>query len=261
MEINKIYCEDNLTGLKKLPDGCIDMVMTSPPYDNLRTYKGFSWDFESLAKELYRVLKDGGVIVWVVADATIDGSETGTSFRQALYFKDIGFNLHDTMIWDKECFPQCGSLHRYGSFFEYMFVFSKGYPKTANIIRDVPNKLAGQKIGGGTRAADGRMMKKSRLGETIDEWGRRGNVWRIPPSNNVNERTGHPAQYPEALCEDHIKTWSNPGDLILDPFMGGGTTAVACLHLDRNYIGYEISEEYVRLAEDRIDRNKCHLWQ
>ena len=261
MEINVIYNKDNLTGIKELPDGCIDMVMTSPPYDNLRTYKGFSWDFENLAKELYRVLKDGGIIAWVVADATINGSETGTSFRQALFFKDIGFNLHDTMIWDKSYSQNIGAQNRYRNTFEYIFIFSKGTPKTANLIKDVKNKWAGVVIHGTTRQIDGSTTPVNTAGQIISEYGVRSNVWRIGACNSATERTGHPAQYPEKLCEDLIKTWSNPDDLILDPFMGSGTTAVACLHLDRNYIGYEISEEYIRLAEDRIDRNKCHLWQ
>ena len=132
--MNKIIQGDCLEVMKSIPDKSIDMVLTSPPYDNLRDYKGYTFNFEGIAQEIYRVLKDGGVCVWIVGDATIKGSETGTSFRQALYFKEIGFNLHDTMIWyktnpmpyiKKNCYTPC---------FEYMFVFSKGKPNTFNPI-------------------------------------------------------------------------------------------------------------------------------
>ena len=101
MKLNTIFNEDCLNTMRAMPDGVIDLVITSPPYDDLRNYKGYSFDFESIAKELFRVVKEGGVVVWVVGDATVDGSETGTSFRQALFFKEVGFNLHDTMIYMK----------------------------------------------------------------------------------------------------------------------------------------------------------------
>jgi DNA modification methylase len=131
--VNKIICGDCLEVMKKIPDGSVDLVLTSPPYDNLRTYNGYNFDFEGIAKELHRVTKDGGVIVWVVGDATIKGSETGTSFKQALYFKEIGFNLHDTMIYHKNNYPPL-THNRYEQCFEYMFVFSKRYLKSFNPI-------------------------------------------------------------------------------------------------------------------------------
>ena len=135
MEINKIYCADNVIFMKEnIPSNFIDLTVTSPPYDNLRAYNGYSWDFESVAQELYRITKDGGVVVWVVGDATIKGSETGTSFKQALYFKEIGFKLHDTMIYQSDKPPL--THNRYEQKFEYMFVFSKGRPKTFNPIME-----------------------------------------------------------------------------------------------------------------------------
>ena len=158
LEINKIYCGDNLELIKQLDDNCIDLTVTSPPYDNLRTYNGYSWDFQGLAHELYRVTKDGGVVVWVVGDATINGSETGTSFKQALYFKDIGFNLHDTMIYSKKGFPFPAS-NRYHQAFEYMFVFSKGKIKTFNPIKDLRIKWKGQSVHGARRRPDGSFEK------------------------------------------------------------------------------------------------------
>ena len=147
MEINKIYNENCLDTMARIPDGFIDLTVTSPPYDNLRTYNGYSFDFEAVAKELYRVTKQGGVVVWVVGDATIKGSETGTSFKQALYFKEIGFNLHDTMLFEKNspAYPARASGNRYTQIFEYMFIFSKGCPTNVRLICDKPNKWAGHK--------------------------------------------------------------------------------------------------------------------
>ena len=256
MELNYISCCDNLVGLRGLSDACIDLTVTSPPYDNLRNYHGFTWDAEGLIAELYRVTKPGGVVVWVVADATIKGSETGTSFKQALWFKECGFNLHDTMIWRKPLCGGIGSPNRYESVFEYMFVFSKGKPKSANIIKDKPNKYAGNIQRGSIRQPDGSTLKTTGYGKRkIAEFGRRHNVWdMVPELSNLNRC--HPAQFPELLAHDHIISWSNPGDVVLDPFMGSGTTALACIHTGRHYIGFEISEEYCRIAQPRIDRAK-----
>lgn len=251
MRKNYIECGDCLELLKMLPDGCIDLTVTSPPYDNLRTYNGFSWDFEATARELYRVTKPGGIVVWIVSDATIKGSESGTSFRQALFFKDIGFNLHDTMIWHK--ISPFQHKNRYIPSFEYMFVFSKGKPQTVNLIRDRKNKWAGTKVHGTERQTDGLIRHKSirqRRG-IIQEFGARYNIWDIPAERH--NKTEHPAVFPVRLAMDHIRTWSNEGDTILDPFIGSGTTALAALKLGRNYIGFDISEEYCEIARNRLD--------
>lgn len=257
LRVNYIECCDNVQGLKSLPDGCIDLTVTSPPYDNLRTYKGFSWDAEGLIAELYRVTKSGGVVVWIVADATVKGSETGTSFRQALAFKDAGFNLHDTMIWRKPHSGGIGSLNRYENVFEYMFVLSKGTPRHVNIIRDKPNKRYGEMQHGSSRQKDGSVRKTTGYGKRrVAEFGRRHNVWDITPCKAPSERR-HPAPFPERLVADHIISWSNPGDIVMDPFMGSGTTALACLHTGRCYIGFEISEDYCEIAEKRIAEAKA----
>ena len=253
MEVNKIYNENCLETMAKMPDCFVDLTVTSPPYDNLRTYNGYSFDFEAVAKELYRVTKQGGVVVWVVGDATIKGSETGTSFRQALFFKEIGFNLHDTMIYEK-----CGvmpSKTRYCQMFEYMFVFSKGKPKTTNIIKDRKNNWGNTKTGNiGQRQKDG-SVKKNGI-KTISEFGSRFNIWRIMNEggfmNKDVETKLHPAPFPEQLANDHIKSWSNEGDLVYDPFMGSGTTAKMAVLNKRNWIGSEISEEYCKIIERRI---------
>lgn len=254
MKLNYIKNCDNLVGLRGLPGDCIDLTVTSPPYDNLRTYKGFSWDVGGLIAEIYRVTKPGGVVVWVVNDATVNGSETGSSFRQALAFMAAGFNLHDTMIWEKPTFTATGSLAvRYAPVFEYMFVFSKGRPKTFNPIKDKPNIYGGKKHGGTVRQADGSMKPKSGAGgKIVADFGQRHNVWRIDTCKAKKDRNGHPAPFPEILAHDHIISWSNPGDVVLDPFMGSGTTAAACIKTGRKYVGFEISAEYCAIAEERI---------
>ena len=253
MRLNYIDCCDNIQGLKTLPDNSIDLTVTSPPYDNLRTYNGFSWNCDALIGELYRVTKHGGVVVWIVSDATVSGSETGTSFRQALAFKDAGFNLHDTMIWKKTAAPFPDKM-RYYSNFEYMFVLSKGRPRVINLIEDRRNKHAGTPVHGTERCPNGRTVPASALrnetGRLIKEYGVRFNVWETVEEKQ--NKTGHPAVFPVRLAADHIVSWSNPGDVVLDPFMGSGTTAVACLNTGRNYIGFEISEEYCEIARKRI---------
>lgn len=250
MEVNRIYNENCLDTMSRMPDSFIDLTVTSPPYDNLRTYNGYSFDFESVAKELFRVTKQGGVVVWVVGDATIKGSETGTSFRQALFFKECGFNLHDTMIWRK---PDAKPLthNRYEQSFEYMFVLSKGTAKTFNGIKDKPNKWRGTNEHGTWRDANGTMQRKSgHNSKVISDFGLRHNTWDLltVKSNKLN----HPAPFPEQLASDHIISWSNAGDLVYDPFMGSGTTAKMAMLNNRNYIGSELSNEYCDIAEQRI---------
>ena len=248
-EAGKIYCGDCLEVMREIPDKSIDMVLTSPPYDNLRDYKGYTFDFEGIAKELFRVTKQGGVVVWVVGDATIKGSETGTSFKQALYFKEIGFNLHDTMIWEKDTFTAVGSLvNRYAPVFEYMFILSKCYPKTFNPIKDRKTIHGGKKVNGTVRNKDGSMKPFSKE-VTINEYGQRFNIWEQSPQR---QKGGHPATFPEQLAVDHIISWSNEGDLVLDPMCGSGTTCKMAKILKRNFIDIEISPEYCKIAEQRL---------
>lgn len=251
---HEMHLGDCAEVMKTFEPNSIDLTVTSPPYDNLRTYNGYSFDFESVAQELYRITKDGGVVVWVVADATIDGSETGTSFKQALYFKEIGFRLHDTMIWTKGGFCAVGALKtRYAPIFDYMFVLSKGAPKSFNPIKDRPNKHAGKKLAGTKRQADGSTKPLSGAGEKVyADFGQRFNVWEIYPHRQRGHNT-HPAPFPEELARDHIISWSNEGDVVFDPFTGSGTTAVAALSLGRKFVGCEISEQYKDMAQKRIE--------
>ena len=251
MKLNTIYCENCLDTMARMPDNFIDLTVTSPPYDNLRNYNGYEFDFESIAKELFRVTKKGGVVVWVVGDATINGSETGTSFKQALYFKEIGFNLHDTMIYAKINYIPL-THNRYEQEFEYMFILSKGKPKTVNHI--YINSIGGGEINNLNKAQKVKESSmRQRLGKSIiSEKKIRPNIWYYSVGYS-NDFYKHPAAFPEELAMDHIKSWSNENDLIYEPFTGSGTTLKMTHLLKRNWIGSEISQEYVDLANKRLD--------
>jgi site-specific DNA-methyltransferase (adenine-specific) len=256
---NALFEGDCLELMKDIPNGSVDLTVTSPPYDNLRSYNGNNaqWGehvWKSVLADLYRVTKEGGVVVWVVGDATIKGSETGTSFKQALYAMDCGFNLHDTMIWNKGNFTAVGALKtRYAQVFEYMLIFTKGKIATFNPIKDRKNKHFGDKYHQTVRQADGTTKDGHGKGEKqIAEFGQRHNNWLLFPEKSNSKRC-HPAQFPEQLAHDHIISWSNEGDTILDPFMGSGTTGVACKNLNRNFIGIEMDENYFQIATKRIN--------
>lgn len=269
MELNKIYIENCLNTMKRMDSDFIDLVVTSPPYDDLRKYNGYSFPFEDIAKELYRVTKPGGVVVWVVGDAIDNnGSESLTSFKQALFFKEqCGFNMHDTMIYQKAGmrFPE---KRRYNQIFEYMFVFSKGKPKSVNLIHDRKNRWAGFTNWGSnsTRDSEGNLVKererkdgtkvKIKDCKRYRQYGSRLNIWIYQNGfgfgTTDKDTYKHPAMFPEQLAEDHIISWSNVGDLVYDPFMGSGTTAKMAILLNRNYIGSEISQEYADEATKRL---------
>ena len=248
---------DCLELMKDIPDGSIDMTMTSPPYDNLRTYNdSLEWGehiWKPIIEELYRVTKEGGVVVWIVGDATVKGSESLTSFKQALFFKEIGFNT-ETMIWEKTGNGCLGSNKYYGQNFEYMFIFSKGMPKTTNLICDRENKVksGNVKVNGGL---DKTGKGKDRIVER-KPFGKRNNIWRFDTQKNSD----HPAPFPEQLAKDHIISWSNEGDVILDPFAGSGTTGIACLNTNRNYILMEKEEKYFEIIKKRIAEAKHNLF-
>lgn len=257
MKINCIHNENCLDTMAQMSDNFVDLTVTSPPYDNLRNYNGYSFDFETIAKELYRVTKEGGVVVWIVGDATVKGSETGTSFKQALYFKEIGFNLHDTMIYMKDNPPPVGGDKRYYQAFEYCFVLSKGTPKTFNpIVEERRNKWNDK------RTVRTRPVTRNKAGIFVEKevkiegLVRLQNVWSyVVSGGSVSEEMfahEHPAIFPESLCRDHIISWSNEGDLVYDPFMGSGTTAKMSILNGRQYLGSEISQEYCDIAQRRL---------
>lgn len=255
--MNYLYtgdCNDVMDS--EIADESIDLVITSPPYDNIRDYKGYCFDFERTSLDLYRVLKKGGVVVWVVGDQVKNGSESGTSFRQALRFKEIGFSLYDTMIFGKlNYLPK--THRRYEQEFEYMFVLVKGNkPKVFNPIM-VPSIYKGDKRRGYVQhGTDGIRSYINSPGE-VNDYKIKGNVWYYATGRNNSSLDlisfEHPATFPEKLAEDHIYSWSNAGDTVLDPFMGSGTTGKMCTIWDRNFIGIEISEEYSRIAKKRIE--------
>lgn len=245
-----------------LEGGSIDCTVTSPPYDNLREYNGaLVWNEEiwkGIIQELYRVTKPGGTVVWVVGDATVKGSETGTSFKQALWAKECGFNLHDTMIWEKNSssFPAKTTDSRYSQIFEYMFVWTKGAPKTANLIVDKPNVEAGKNYG--YRKAWGKDY-------IVPDFSVRNNIFKFTTS--LASSKIHPAMFPEQLVNDHLLTWTNEGDTVLDPFMGSGTTGIVAYRLKRNFIGIEVDETYFTTANHRIqdetkqEMQSVRLWE
>lgn len=265
MDSNRIYCLDCVEGLKELTNQ-VDLIVTSPPYDDLRTYDGHSaWNFGKfthIAHGMAESLKEGGVIVWVVGDAVVDRSETGSSFRQALYFKDeCGLNLHDTMIYQKRGspYPSGSKSKRYTQIFEYMFVFSKGPPKTVNLIMDKSNKYAGGvRKTRNHRQRDGTLLKVEAKDPGILEHGCRYNIWQYCIGGGIGQRDRdaykHPATFPELLARDHIVSWSNPDDLVVDPFAGSGTTCRMAKILGRRYIGLEINPEYAELANRLTDK-------
>ena len=266
IDINTLYNENCLITMSNIPDNTIDLTLTSPPYDDLRTYNkhlsgnktefnGYSFPFEQIARELFRITKKGGVVVWVVGDATNKGSETGTSFRQALYFKECGFDLYDTMIYQKTGTP-VPQKNRYNQTFEYMFVFSKGKPKTFNPIMKKNTTAGAVRHSRRFRTADGE-MKPGFNGKPINEYGIENNIWLI--KNGMNKSTKdlvafeHPAIFPEELALKHVISWTKKGDLVYDPFMGSGTTAKASIQLERNWIGSELDDGYCDICNRRLE--------
>ena len=249
--INTVITGDCLEVMKDIPDNSIDLVVTSPPYDNLRAYKGYVFDFSNIAKELYRVTKQGGVLVWVVGDATVDGSETGTSFRQALYFKQMGFNLHDTMIF-KKANPIPLTHNRYEQAFEYMFVFSKDRPKTFNPICDrtlTSGRYTHRRNTGRVKEASTGNREETTV---TKETKYKINIWEYVLGSVAGETGHHPAPFSEKLAEDHIVSWSNPNDIVMDIFSGSGTTCKMARKNERRYIGIDVSEEYNQIAKERL---------
>lgn len=257
LPINTIICGDNCEVMRKMPSESIDLVVTSPPYDDLRTYGGHSWDFYGVAWNLKRLLKPGGVIVWVVGDGVVDGGETGTSMRQALHFQQIGLRIHDTMIYEKHSF-RFPDETRYYQVWEYMFVLSKDKPQKYNPIEDRKVRLAGVNVHGTSIDREGNRIPGNRGGRVYKDSGVRHNVWKFAGGKGGttadNYAFAHPAMFPEALARDHILSWSNEGDIVLDPFSGSGTTAKMAKHNGRRWIGIEVNSEYVDIANKRLEQ-------
>ena len=260
--INKIHNADCLEFMKQLPDKSIDLVLTSPPYDNLRDYKGYTFNFEGIAKEIYRILKDGGVCVWVVKDSVVKGNRSLTSFRQAIYFQELGLNVYDTIIWSKNS-SSLPHINRYFDTFEYMFVFSKGLPKSINLLKDRKNKYAKQYNFGNrsVREKNGTLTNKGKT--IIADYSYRFNIWEYSVGFNKTSADKnvfkHPATFPEKLAEDHILSWSNENDIIFDPMAGSGTTLKMAIKNNRRFIGCEISEEYCEIIKQRLENYNKQL--
>lgn len=265
--LDSVICGDNCEVMRQWPGECIDLVVTSPPYDDLRTYGGHEWDFDSLAAELLRTLKPGGVCVWVVNDK-IDGGKTLSSMRQAIRFQEIGFQMWDVMIWDKPWCQYGDTSSRYAGTWEYMLIASKGKPKTINLLKDRENISAGSvrvsRFDRRVTADNGGTVKRENPHKTGD-LGVRKSIWtyHVGSGQARTEQGGkvlHPAIFPEALPKDHIQSWSNPGDIVLDPFAGSGTTLKAAKELNRRYVGIEVNPEYVKICEERTMQEVLPLY-
>ncbi len=263
----KLYNDDCLEVMDKLiEEGVkVDLTVTSPPYDDLRDYeKSLVWNFDvfkKVAQRLYDITKEGGVVVWVVGDKTINGSETGNSFKQALYFKELGFNLWDTMIYQKNGgLKPNPNIPRYAPYFEYMFILSKGKPKSFNGI-EVECKSKGEKINSTKtqRQKNGKLKQITMTNNKVKETKRKGNIWSYDVGFNKTSidkiAFQHPAIFPEKLAQDHILSWSNEYDTVLDCFMGSGTTGKMALLNNRKFIGIEKVKSYFEIAKDRIENS------
>lgn len=250
-EVNKIYNIDCLLGMKDLPSECVDLVVTSPPYDDLRNYNGYLFDFENIAKELYRVIKKGGVVVWVVGDKIKNGDRTLTSFKQSIYFQEIGFNVHDVMIYQKKNTPFMRS-NAYTNCYEFMFVFSKEKVKTFNPLKTKTARHGIEKLVS-NKKADG--INKKVVG-VLKEEKTLTNIWSyaVGLGGSTNDKIAfqHTAIFPEKLAHDHILSWTNEGDLVFDPMCGSGTTCKMAKINKRNYLGMEISKDYTELSLKRL---------
>ena len=253
----KLIHGDCIEEMAKMDAGSVDLTVTSPPYDNLRTYEGsLQWNediWKQVLEGLYRVTKEGGVVVWVVGDATIKGSETGTSFKQALYAMECGFRLHDTMIYTADKPPL--THNRYEQKFEYMFIFSKGRPSSFDPIKE-PCKHAKSTRSGTTMRQDGDKLSSRSESGSVKASKIKGNVWFFGVGKNKSTKDKiahqHSAIFPEQLAHDHIISWSNEGDTVFDPFLGSGTTGKMAKQLNRNFMGIEKVEKYYDIARERI---------
>ena len=264
--LDSVICGDNAAVMATFPDACIDLVVTSPPYDNLRKYGGHSWDFPAVARELTRILKPGGVIVWVVGDATVDGGETLTSMKQAIHFREVcGLNVYDTMIYEKAGAGATGNNSAYLGCYEFMFVLSKGRPASVNLLYDRPNAEWDKtgKYATKPRRRDHNGKPSDRQRKPSEPMGRRYNIWRYSGAEVRWAKTkgafDHPAMFPDSLARDHILTWSNPGDVVLDPFAGSGTTLKMAKEHGRRYIGIEVNPDYVAICEKRVAQQVLDL--
>ena len=249
---NSIVLGDCVEGMRSLPPDLVPCTVASPPYGALRHYHGnHQFDFEAAAAELWRITRPGGVVCWVVREEVVDGSESGEASEQRLFFRDLGFRLHQTIVMERYG-SRARSPGRYGESLEYAFILAKGKPATVRLLRDRRNKTAGKLVTATHRYPDGSYRVQR---YEVDEWGYRKAVWYFAQGMHVATDPVarlHQAPMPEAMAEDLILSYSREGDLIFDPFAGVATTAKMALLNHRNYFGYEINAIYHARGEERL---------
>lgn len=252
--INEVICGDAVDVMHQLPENYVDLVVTSPPYDELRSYRGYHFDFENIARGLYRTTKQGGIVVWVVGDKIKNGDRSLTSFKQALFFQEIGFNVHDIMIYKKKNTPFMRT-NAYTNCFEFMFIFSKGKIEKFHPIKDRTVRQGYEMVpyNKGPEAVNQKTLRELKPEKT------RINIWEyaVGLHGTTSDKIAfeHPAVFPERLAEDHILSWTDEGDVVFDPMCGSGTTCKMAKKHNRIYIGCDISKDYVTLARQRLENS------
>ncbi len=257
IKTNEIYNCDCIELMKSMDENYVDLTITSPPYDDLRNYKGYHFEFGEVAKSLYRITKKGGIVVWVIGDKIIKGNRTLTSFKHAIFFQECGFNVHDIMIYRKKNTPFMRS-NAYTNCYEFMFIFSKDKPNTFNPLTEKTVRQGLEMVvhNKGADAVNKKVLKELKPNKT------KTNIWDyavgLGGSTIDKEAFKHPAIFPEKLAEDHILSWSNEGDIVFDPMCGSGTTLKMAKKLKRLFIGCDISSEYVDISKKRLEKYKSH---
>lgn len=261
-ELNEIYCIDCVEGMKKIPDNSVDIVVTSPPYDGIRDYNGFNFDLHETGRGLIRILKEGGIVAMVIQDQTKNFGKTLTSFKTIIDWCDnIGFKLFECVIYRKHGSEGAWWTNRFRVDHEYMPIFLKGekpqYFNKENL--KVPSIHGGKVMtGSGSRRTDGKT--NARVTRPINTMKCRGTIWNYLMAGDKDPiKRQHPAPFPDQIPLDFIECFCPPGGVVLDPFMGSGSTAVAAKKLNRKYIGFDTSEEYIKIAHARLRNTETQL--
>lgn len=256
--VDKVHCMECVEGMEMLPDDCVDLVVTSPPYDAVRKYNGFAFDLHQTGAQIHRVLKDGGIAAMVIQDQTKDFGKSLTSFRTIIDWCDsFGFKLFECVIYRKNGSEGAWWKHRFRVDHEYIPLFLKG-DRPAYFDKQplrVPSKHGGKVMSGsGNRRTDG--ATNGTVRREINATKCRGTIWNYLMAGDKNPlKRKHPAVFPDAIPSDLIQCFCPPGGIVLDPFIGSGSTAVQALKHERHFIGFDISQEYCDLCNQRLEKD------